>query len=214
MSEPVDEGKPRTLVGISFGDPFRAQEFLTAATRLSVNGSMNLLDAVLVAKDETGRTVVRETVDPQPGRSALSGALWAGLFGLILGGPVGWVVGAGVGAGTGAVAAKIIDHGVSDEWVGWFRQAVEDDTTTVVLLAEDLDRAALVTELERFEGASLVYANVDPLWLDRIHHALGEPTPAGEGSPSDAAAGPPPTDEPTPPVEESPSDEPSGADER
>lgn len=195
MSDPVDEGKPRTLVGISFGDPFRAQEFLTAATRLSVNGSMNLLDAVIVAKDETGRTMVRETVDPQPGRSALSGALWAGLFGLILGGPVGWVVGAGVGAGTGAVAAKIIDHGVSDEWVGWFRQAVEDDTTTVVLLAEDLDRAALVTELERFEGASLVYANVDPLWLDRIHHALGEPTPAGEGSPADtAAAGSPPAD--------------------
>jgi uncharacterized membrane protein len=177
MSETSDdatEGKEQTLVGISFADVFRAQEFLTAATRLAANGRLRLLDAVFVSKDETGRTVVRETVDPQPARSALSGALWAGLFGLILGGPVGWIVGAGVGAGGGVVAAKVIDHGVSDEWVAWFREAVDAGTTTLVLLTEDLDRGALVGELERFAGAKLVYANVDPQWIDRMRSALGE----------------------------------------
>jgi uncharacterized membrane protein len=179
MGETADDATQateRTLVGISFADVFRAQEFLTAAKRLASNERLRLLDAVFVAKDGSGKTVVRETIDLQPGRSAVSGALWAGLFGLILGGPVGWVVGAGVGAGTGAVAAKIIDHGVSDEWVAWFRQAVLAGTTTLVLLTEDLDRAALVGELERFAGAKLVYANVDPLWLDRMHAALGEAT--------------------------------------
>lgn len=183
MSETSDDAAARTLVGISFRDAFRAQEFLTAATRLAANDRLKLLDAVFVTKNEAGKTVVRETVDLQAGRSALSGALWTGLFGLILGGPVGWVVGAGVGAGTGAVAAKVIDHGVSDEWVEWFRQAVQDGTTTLVLLVENLDRAALVAELERFAGASLLYANLDPLWLDRMHAALGEPAsapPAGD----------------------------------
>jgi uncharacterized membrane protein len=175
---PTDtDAVPQTLVGISFDDAFRAQEYFTAATRLAANERLRLLDAVFVTKDEGGRTMVRETIDPGPGRSALSGALWTGLFGLILGGPVGWVVGAGVGAGTGAVAAKLIDHGVSDEWVGWFRQAVREGTTTVVLLVEHLDPAALVTELERFAGARLVYANLDPHWLDRMHGALGEATP-------------------------------------
>jgi len=164
----------QTLVGISFSDVFRAQEFLTAVTRLAANGRLVLRDAVFVTKDESGKTVVRETVDPQPGPSALSGALWAGLFGLILGGPVGWVVGAGVGAGTGVVAAKVIDHGVSDEWVEWFRQAVHESTTTLVILVTDLHRAELVTELERFSGARLVYANLDPFWLDRMRTALGE----------------------------------------
>lgn len=179
MSESTDdvtEGKPRTLVGISFADGFRAQEFLTAATRLASKDRLRLVDAVFVSKDGSGKTVVRETIDPQPGRTAVSGALWTGLFGLILGGPVGWVVGAGVGAGTGAVAAKIIDHGVSDEWVAWFREAVQAGTTTLVLLTEDLDHAALVGELERFAGAKLVYANVDPQWLDRMHAALGDAT--------------------------------------
>jgi uncharacterized membrane protein len=163
-------------VGISFGDTYRAQEFLTATTRLAAQDRLKLVDAVFVTKDADGRTMVRETTDPTPGRSALSGALWAGLFGLILGGPVGWAVGAGVGAGTGAVAAKIIDHGVSDDWVAWFRDAVAEGTTTLALLLEDLDPGALVDELERFSGAHLVYANLDPSWLDRMRAALGEAT--------------------------------------
>jgi uncharacterized membrane protein len=182
-------GTPRTLVGISFGDTFRAQEFLTATVRLASLDRLKLVDAVFVTKDENGRTMVRETTDPGPGRSALSGALWASLFGLILGGPVGWVVGAGVGAGTGAVAAKVIDHGVSDEWVAWFRQAVAEGTTTLALLLEDLDPAALVAELERFAGARLVYANVDPTWLERMRTALGEaPTTVSDEAPGPATS--------------------------
>jgi uncharacterized membrane protein len=177
-SQDATTGAPdeqQTLVGISFSDAFRAQEFLTAATRLASNDRLKLRDAVIVSKDGSGKTMVRETTDLEPGRSALSGALWAGLFGLLLGGPVGWAVGAGVGAGTGAVAAKVIDHGVSDEWVTWFRETVDADTTTLVLLVEKLDRAALVGELERFAGAHLVYANLDPFWVGRMRTALGEP---------------------------------------
>lgn len=189
MSETSDDAAPRTLVGISFGDGFRAQEFLTAATRLDANGRLRLLDAVFVTKDDAGRSVVRETVDLEPGRSALSGALWAGLFGLLLGGPVGWVVGAGVGAGTGAVAAKVIDHGVSDEWVDWFRRSVVPGTTTLALLVEDLDGDALVAELERFAGAQLVYANLDPMWVARMRAALGEPTPQDAAPGVDDAPG-------------------------
>jgi len=192
MSDTSENVVPQTLVGISFADSFRAQEFLTAVTRLAANERLKLVDAVFVTKNDEGKTVVRETVDPEPGRSALSAGLWTGLFGLILGGPVGWVVGAGVGAGTGAVAAKIIDHGVSDEWVEWFRQAVDEGTTTLALLVEDLDRDALIAELERFAGARLVYANLEPRWLDRMHAALGDTSsPAGKAAePTEKAAEP------------------------
>lgn len=163
---------PRTLVGISFEDAFRAQEFLTAANGLASRGSLTLRDAVMVMKDDEGRTLVHETTDPQPGRSALSGAMWAGLFGLILGGPVGWVAGLAVGAGTGALTAKVIDLGISDEWVGWFRDAVKPGTVTVALLVEDLDHDALVNEAARFTGAELVYANLDDATIEQIKTAL------------------------------------------
>ena len=168
------EHLPETLVGISLDDVFRAQEFLTAATRLASKGEFTIVDAVILVKNREGKTNVHETVDPQPGRTALSGALWTGLFGLLLGGPVGWLAGAAIGAGAGAVTAKVVDLGISDEWVEWFRDAVQPGTATVVLLVTKLDRDALVAEAGRFEGADLVYANLDESTLDRLKQALGD----------------------------------------
>ena len=183
------EHAPETIVGISFDDAFRAQEFLTAATRLNAHGDFKIIDAVIVIKDADGKTHVRETTDPQPGRTAMSGALWTGLFGLLLGGPVGWVAGAAIGAGAGAVTAKVVDLGISDEWVAWFREAVQPDTATIVLLVTKLDRDALVAEAARFTGAELVYANLDEWTIDRLKTALGD-------THVEAAAAPPPTDAP------------------
>ncbi|HZA87032.1 MAG TPA: hypothetical protein VE466_09140, partial [Acidimicrobiales bacterium] len=98
--------------------------------------------------------------------------------------------------------AKVIDHGVPDEWVAWFREAVQPGTTTLALLVEDLDQQALVGELERFAGAKLVYANLDPRWVDRIRSALGDapavpPRPADvhtppQVDPGSASSDPPP----------------------
>lgn len=163
-----------TLVGISFADLYRAQEFLTAAIRLGATKRLVLKDAVIVVKNDRGNTVVRETIDPQPARSAVSGAVWTGLLGLLLGGPVGWLAGTAVGAGAGAVTAKLVDYGIPDEWVDWFRDAVEPGTATLALLVDEVDRNALVAEVERFQGAHLVYANLDDVTLDRIRRALGE----------------------------------------
>jgi uncharacterized membrane protein len=184
MSQHLD-GQPmaQILVGLSFDDVFRAQEFLTAATGLAAKGKLTLKDAVTVLKRPDGTTHVQETIDPQPGRTAMSGALWAGLFGLILGGPVGWIAGVAVGAGAGAATAKFVDLGISDEWVDWFRQAVQPGRATVALLADDLDRDALVAEVARFPGAELVYTNLDNLKIDRLEEALGRHVRFEHGQP-------------------------------
>ena len=168
--------QPDTIVGISFGDAFRAQEFLTATYRLVAKGDLRLRDAVTIVKDADGKTTVRETTDPQPATSALSGGMWAGLVGLIVGGPVGWLAGTAIGAGAGAVSAKLIDIGIPDEWVDWFRDAVQPDTATVVLLVDRIDTSVALEELERFAGARLVYANVPPDVVDRIRGALEDPS--------------------------------------
>ena len=171
-----DDRLPDTIVGISFADTYRAQEFVVACHRLASQHALELRDTVLVSKDAAGKTVVRETIDPQPATTALTGAMWAGLFGLILGGPVGWLAGAAIGAGTGAVSAKLVDLGVPDEWVAWFRDAVKPETVTVVLLLGRFDREATFTELERFAGGHLVYANLGTDAVARIREALDDPT--------------------------------------
>ena len=186
-----DDDRPQLLVGIAFTDALRAQEFLIASTRLAAAGKLHLVDAVVVARDDKGHTVVRETTDPQPGRSALSAGMWAGLFGLFLGGPVGWLAGAAIGASAGAITAKVVDLGIPDDWVAWFREAVQPGSVIVALLVTDLNRNALVDEAARFPGAHLDYANLEPNSVERIRSAFGEAAaePAAPGSPL-----PPPPD--------------------
>lgn len=196
-ADTTGQAAAQTLVGISFTDVFRAREFMTAVTGMGARNELTLRDVVLVEKNAEGRTHVTETTDPQGKQSALSGAVWAGLFGLILGGPVGWAAGIAVGAGAGAVAAKVIDLGVSDEWIAWFRAAVRPGTATVVVLITDYNADALVREAKRFTGSHLVYANVDDDLMERLRIALGEqdspapPTQAVADAPSVADA---PTD--------------------
>jgi len=162
----------QVLIGLSFSDPYRAQEFLTAMTRLASVGALRLRDAVFVSKDDDGDVKVRETVDPQPARSAFSGAMWSSLLGLFIGGPVGWVAGLGIGAGVGAITAKVVDIGVPDEWVDWFRAAVHEGTTTVVILAEDVDLSALESEVRRFAGAELVHSTLPAYAIRQLRDAL------------------------------------------
>ena len=102
MTDAEAESKQQTLVGISFDDIYRAQEFMTAAVGMAARGDLVLDDRVLIVKDEKGDTRVVETTDLQGGRSAVSGAMWAGLVGLILRGPVGWA--GGIAAGVIACA--------------------------------------------------------------------------------------------------------------
>jgi uncharacterized membrane protein len=168
--EAVDE----TLIGIAFGDLFRAREFLSSVTRLASLGSLKLKDAVFVVAGADGATVVQETTDPTPGKAAMSGAVWASLIGLLIGGPVGWIAGAAIGAGAGATTARFVDLGIPDEWVEWFRQAAKPGMTTLAILATDVNRNALANELSRFTGAQLVYANIEQHTIDRWRSALGE----------------------------------------
>jgi uncharacterized membrane protein len=92
----------------------------------------------------------------------VKGALWAGLLGLFVAGPVGWLAGLGIGAGAGAITAKVVDIGIPDEWVDWFKNAVHPHTSTVVALATEVNLTALYREAQRFAGAELVHTTLRP----------------------------------------------------
>jgi uncharacterized membrane protein len=166
-----DPGAP-VIIGVSFDRLVMAQQFLLAMGGLRDSGSLELKDAVVVTKDDSGSVKVVETMDPTPGRAALTGAMWTSLLGLLVGGPVGWVAGLGIGAATGAVTAKIVDLGIPDEWVGWFREAVEPGTSTVVILADHVHVAPLADEARRFAGAELLYTSMPDHAYEQLAQAL------------------------------------------
>lgn len=163
------------LFAISFSRESRAQEFLLALRGLAQVDGLKIRDAVVVAKDSDGKVHVTETLDPQPGRLALSGGAWIGLLGLLLAGPVGWIAGMGVGAGVGAITAKLVDLGIPDEWVEWFKNEVTPGTSTVVVLAADIDLGALSKEVERFAGATLVHTTLASAATTLLSDALVPP---------------------------------------
>ena len=165
---------PDTLFGLSFESVSRAQQFMMAIGELRQAEQLNLIDAVMVTKDNSDHVRVRETMDPQPGRTALSGAMWTGLLGLIVGGPIGWIAGIGLGAGVGAATAKVIDFGVPDEWVKWFKLAVQPGNAIVVILARDIDQQALAAEVERFPGVQLVHTTVHTEAFEQLASTLDE----------------------------------------
>ena len=166
-----DPGAP-VIIGVSFDSAIKAQEYLLAMSRLRQEGVLQLKDAVTVTKQDGGKVAVTETIDPTPGRAAISGGMWLGLLGLFVGGPVGWIAGIGIGAGAGAVAAKVVDLGIPDEWVDWFKDAVEPGTSTVVVLADHVQVHALAEEARRFRGAELLYSSVSPSAMDQLDAAF------------------------------------------
>ena len=160
-SEPYS-GEPEALFGISFADAFRAEEFLLALRGMASRGDLVLGDAVVVYKGDDDKVKVRETTDLQPSGTAVRGAMWTGLLGLLVAGPIGWIAGLGIGAGAGAITAKVVDIGIPDEWVDWFKQAVHPHTSTVIALATDVNLTALYQEAQRFAGAELVHTTLRP----------------------------------------------------
>lgn len=165
-----------TLAAILFPDTFRANEFLTATSRLTSQGHLLVQDAVFIVKDEDGKTDVKETTDLEVGGAAATGGLWTGLFGLLLGGPIGMVVAGGIGAGVGALTAKAVDLGVKDEFIAELKDSVRPGTTTLALLLSHIDEGPLRAELERFPGARLVAGHLPPGVLDAAR-VLSEATP-------------------------------------
>ncbi len=172
-----DTETPDTLFGLSFNSVSRAQQFMLAIKGLADEDKLDLVDAVLVVKGDDHNVRVRETIDPQAGRSALSGAMWTGLLGLIVGGPVGWIAGIGIGAGVGVAAAKVIDLGIPDEWVAWFKDTVRPDTATVLVLASGIDQRALGAEVDRFPNVRLVHTTIHADAFSELRSAFHDQAP-------------------------------------
>jgi uncharacterized membrane protein len=189
----MSDAAPSRLAAISFDDDLRAVEFMTAVTRLARDKRLSLHDAVFVVKRDDGKTYVRETKDLQPSSTAIGAGLWSGLFGLLLGGPVGMLVAGGIGAGAGAVTAKVVDVGVTDDFVAQLREMVRPGTTTVAVLADHVDTEAVLAELHRFEGARYVAGNLPLEAIQAVRDALGDPA-----SISGASFPPPPEPAPEP----------------
>lgn len=110
-----------------------------------------ILNSAVLAKDEAGKTTLKETGDMDAGHGALYGAITGGIIGL-LGGPVGAVVGAAAGAAAGGAAAHWIDMGFDDTNLRAMRDNLKPGTSVLVLLVNSDNAQEVLQDLEHLGG--------------------------------------------------------------
>lgn len=135
------------LVAIAFDKPSRATEVLVNLLHLQEEGALRLGDAVVIAKDESGRARIHETVDVTATKGALVGGWW-GVFASLLVGPLAIAGGAAVGA----LYGKLVDKGLADDWIKQMSEWLDAGRSALLLLVTVEDKAVVLRELGRYEG--------------------------------------------------------------
>ncbi|WP_426574351.1 DUF1269 domain-containing protein [Aquihabitans sp. McL0605] len=162
------------IIGVSFEKVTRAEEVLLALSHLQGEGEIAMHDAVVVVKTAEGKVRIHQTVDPTPGRSALTGSIWGMLAGLLFGGPI-FLAAAAAGAGGGALLAKLIDLGLDDKWVKEVGEWLDPGTSALLVLVAAEVRPAVVAELGRYEG-TVLYCTFPDAVRQELERALSDPS--------------------------------------
>lgn len=174
ISPALDGPGGQEILAIVLDKPSRASELLLALANLAGEHKLTMHDAVIVAKDDEGRTRIVETVDVTPVRGALSGTWWGMLGGLLIGGPV--FLGAAIGgAAAGALYGKLVDRGLEDDWVKDMAAWIDPGTSALLLLVDAGLDPAVIEELKRFEGIGRVAGTTLPEGTKaEVEAALGQ----------------------------------------
>ena len=114
-------------------------------------GSIELIDAVVVTRGTDGKVHFEETADPSGKKWAKRGAIAGGLVGLIF--PPSIIVGAAVGGAGGGIWGKIRDKGFQDEDLKALGESLEPGTSAIIAIAED-------RMIERLERGLAGYENI------------------------------------------------------
>src|SRR5262249_12063577 len=133
------------LFVLTFPSPTGADAMLQRLKDLQSDNFIELLDAVIVTKDLSGKVQIRQPLAVGAGKGAAVGAVEGAIIGL-LAGPGGALVGLVSGAITGAATGAAMEGG----------------------LPQDDIQAAAVDELEPGDSALMVY--VDEVWIDQIEY--------------------------------------------
>jgi uncharacterized membrane protein len=133
----------------AFGNEQQAGVALKDFRAMDREGSIDLLDAVVLVHGTDGKVRYEETADPSGKKWAKRGAIAGGLVGLIF--PPSIIAGAVVGGTGGGVWGKIRDKGFKDDDLRAIGESLEPGTSAIIAIAEDRVVERLETGLQGYE---------------------------------------------------------------
>jgi uncharacterized membrane protein len=142
-----------TLVAVVFPDESTAFEMRAALARMQKQYLLEMEDAVVVTRDEKGKTKLHQAVS-LTGVGAAGGAFWGMLIGLLFLNPF---LGALVGAGAGALAGKFKDLGLDDKMMKNIGQSLTPGTSALFVLIRRATPDKVLEGLKQFTGKGKVF---------------------------------------------------------
>ena len=137
----------------SYSDEGGARSALETLQEMDKAGSIEIIEAAVIAKDAEGKVKVVETAELTPKKGAGKGAIVGAVLGVIF--PPSLLAAAVVGGGIGALVGKFTDKGLFDNTA--LKEAAEDlpeGSSAIVAVVEDKWVQQMATAIEGYDKLS------------------------------------------------------------
>jgi uncharacterized membrane protein len=162
------------LVAIAYPDVQTAEQVRGELIEAMKEHLVQLEDIVVVEHRPDGKIKLHQATSTT-GAGAAGGALWGGLIGLLFLVPV---FGIAVGAASGAMAGKLTDTGVNDDFLKRLGEKVGPGGAALIMLGRS-DAPDKVLDRVKGYGGEVIQTSLDEAQEEHLRAALGETVSAG-----------------------------------
>ena len=169
------------LVVIAFDSPEQADRLLTRLDELRRNWLIELHDAVIAVRSAKGEVRLKQSITSrrETHQGLLSGALFGTLIGAVLLDPLaGLAVGSAIGGATGALASRLVDFGISDDFVAEVGRSLRPNSSALFLLFRRVNADKVLKEIEGF-GGNVIRSTLAQAQEARLEKALSHQQEGG-----------------------------------
>ena len=156
------------LVAIAYPDFATADRVRAVLVEATKEHLLALDDAVVVERQPDGKIKLHQAVSTT-GAGAAGGALWGGLIGLLFLAPL---FGMAVGAASGAVAGKVTDVGVNDDFLKQLGARLEPGAAALIALGTSSAPDKLLERLRPY-GGDVIQTSLAHEEEERLRSSLG-----------------------------------------
>ena len=162
-----------TLVAIAYPDADTAERVRGELIQATKEHLLTLEDAVVVVHQPDGKIKLHQATS-MAGVGAAGGAMWGGLIGLLFLAPL---FGMAIGAASGAVAGKVTDAGVNDDFMKQLGEKMAPGTAALIALGSSNAPDKLLERLQPY-GGDVIQTSLDNEQEERLRSSLGADTAA------------------------------------
>jgi len=156
------------LVVLALDTETGAEEMRDELIRLQKEHLITLSDAAVVVRQQDGHVKVKQAVS-LVGAGAMGGAFWGLLIGIIFWMP--WL-GLIIGAASGALAGKLSDVGVDDEFIKQVGSTIQPGNSALFLLVEKATPDKVMIELNKFKNVQILKTSLSQVQEDKLKAAF------------------------------------------